>query len=183
MPMTEMATPNTIRGKRRTNASARSASPAPRPASSVSSGSSSDTVPIFCTLLHTGGRRKRIAPRATWLCQLVVSAGGVLDGGPQAVDGERGGGRRQHPGEKRAVVLPGGEPGVHREDDQLAEPQRDERGREQVVVDALGIDEGERGGQDDGGAYRDDDPAHRPGRHRADEPAEREVFDEHDPGA
>jgi hypothetical protein len=34
----------------------------------------------------------------------------VLDGRPQAIDGERGGGHRQHPGGQRAVVLPGGEP-------------------------------------------------------------------------
>jgi hypothetical protein len=51
----------------------------------------------------------------------------VLDGHPQAIDGERGGGYRQDPGGQRAVVLPGGEPGVEREDDQLAEPQREER--------------------------------------------------------
>jgi len=35
------------------------------------------------------------------------------------------------------VVLPGGEPEVDGEDDQLAEPQRDERRGKQVVVDPL----------------------------------------------
>src|SRR5580704_266244 len=86
------------------------------------------------------------------------SDGGMLDGGPDAVDGESGGSRRQCPGGKWAVVLPGGEAGVDSEDDQLAEPQRDERRREQVVVDPLGINEGERRGRDHGDADGDDDP-------------------------
>ena len=50
----------------------------------------------------------------------------MLDGDPEAVEGERGGDHRQRPGGQAAVVLPPGEPRVDREDDQLAEPQRDQ---------------------------------------------------------
>ena len=52
-PSTVTATPNTTRWNRRTKASDSSASPAPSPARSVSSGSRSAGIPILCTLSDT----------------------------------------------------------------------------------------------------------------------------------
>src|ERR1700678_2624495 len=76
------ATPNTIRWKRRTNAIDRSGSPAPRPASSVSSGSVSAGIAILCTLFHTEASSGGL-PRRAPSCQPAShdEGGGRREGG------------------------------------------------------------------------------------------------------
>ena len=56
-PVIVIATPNTICWKRRTNATAKSASPLPSSASSTSSGNRSASVPIVCPFSSAGGCR------------------------------------------------------------------------------------------------------------------------------
>jgi hypothetical protein len=63
----------------------------------------------------------------------------MLDGGPEPVDREAGGDDGQGPGGKGAAPVPGGEARVDGKDDQLADPERDERCGEQIAVDALGL--------------------------------------------